>query len=377
MNLLLINPYDYRTVQSNPGLLSLLHVLEAEKIRYAMTVPGPVFPDGFKYVEMPANTMEVEANNVAQLRSRLSIDELTHIIAIDPEGAMVALRLLEMINRRDIRCSYISYEILFKNEIIFTQEQRLKEFDFAFLRLCREVLIQDEVRGEMFRRETGFDGDLFHAPVSPHQYLGANPDRDAFRKSLGLPLDKKILIYSGALDAYAKPDWWVEITECLPESYIFLFISFDGRQFNDPSLARIGRVLSAKGNARFIRNELPAVKYMQLLRACDAGIAFFRSVYTHWMNGRNIRQMGLSSGKFCNYVSCGLPVICDRSQDQFRRLAEAYPVVQAISAPEEVPSRLKLLSEMKGETESWCKKLFHDVLSPLNGIQNYLSALGR
>lgn len=377
MNLLLINPYDYRTVQSNPGLLSLLHVLEAEKIRYAMTVPGPVSPDGFKYVEMPTNTMEVEVNNVAPLKSRLSVDELTHIIAIDPEGAMVALRLLEMINRRDVRCSYISYEILFKNEIIFTQEQRLKEFDLAFLRLCREVLIQDEVRGEMFRRETGFDRDLFHAPVSPHQYLGANPDRNVFRKSLGLPLDKKILIYAGALDAYAKPDWWVEIAECLPESYIFLFISFDGRQFNDPSLARIGRVLSAKGNARFIRNELPAAKYMQLLRACDAGIALFRPVYTDWMNGRNIRQMGLSSGKFCSYVSCGLPVICDRSQDRFRRLAEDYPVIQVISAPEEVPSRLKLLSEMKGETESWCRKLFHDVLSPLNGIENYLNALGR
>jgi len=65
MNLLLVNPYDYRTVQSNPGLLSFLHVLESEKIPYAMTVPGPVSRDGFKYLEMPANTVDVESDNVA------------------------------------------------------------------------------------------------------------------------------------------------------------------------------------------------------------------------------------------------------------------------------------------------------------------------
>jgi len=375
MNLLLINPYDYRTVQSNPGLLSFLHVLETEKIRYAMTVPGPVVRDGFKYIETPENILDTETNNIGNLASRVTTNELTHVIAIDPEGAMTAMRLLETINRRDVRCSYISYEILFRNEIIFPKEQKLKEFDLAYLRLCKEVLIQDSLRGEMYRRETGFNGSLFFAPVSPHEYLGAPPDKASLRKTLNLPLDKKLLIYSGALDAYAKPDWWIEIAECLPENYIFIFISFDGRQFNDPTLARIGRVLSSMGNARFIRKELPAHQYMQLLRACDVGVALFRPVYTHWMNGRNIRQMGLSSGKFCNYVSCGLPVICDSNQDQFRQLAEEYPVIQTISAPGEVPSKLERLSEITHETETWCRKLFMDVLNPCNGIKNYLGAL--
>jgi len=285
---------------------------------------------------------------------------------------MVAMRLLEMIGRRDVSCSYVSYEILFKNEMVFATEQKLKEFDLAYLRLCKETLIQDEVRGDMFRRETGFGGDLFYAPVSPHQYLGAVPDRVTQKKALNLAVGQEDSDLLRRVDAYAKPDWWIEIAERLPEDYLFLFISFDGRQFNDPGMARIGRVLADTGKARFIKNELPAAQYMQLLRACDAGIAFFRPVYTHWMNGRNLRQIGLSSGKFCNYVSCGLPVICDSSQDQFRKLAETYPVVQAISTPEEVASRLKLLSGMEGETETWCRKLFHEVLNPLEGIRNYL-----
>lgn len=375
MKLLLVNPYDYKTVQSNPGLLSLLHVLEREKTDYAMTVPGSAPADGFRYLEVPEKLMDVDTNNVGYLKSRIDPAKLAHVIAIDPEGAMTAVRLLEIINRPDIRRSYISYEILFGDEIVYANEKKLKEFDLAWLRQCREVLIQDEVRGRMFREETGLDHQLFFAPVSPHEYLGPHPDRDTLKKGLGLPLDKKILIYSGSLAPYAKPDWWIEIAELLPDDYLFLFTCFDGNQYRDPNVARVGRVLSANGKARFIRKELPAAQYMQLLRICDVGLALFRPVYTHWMNGRNIRQIGLSSGKFCNYVSCGLPVICDDTQDRFRELAARYPVIQTIAAPHDVPSKLMTLSGIGSETGAWCRKLFEDSLNPCDGIKNFLHTI--
>ena len=375
MNILLVNPYDYKTVQSNPGLLSLLQVLEKERISYVMTVAGSFPDDGFKYTEIPEKLMSLDANSLERIKSHLNIIELTHIIAIDPEGAMVAMRLREVIHRKDIHYSYISYEILYSDEIIFPHEQKLKEYDLAYLRLCKEVLVQDEVRGKMFCKEVGIDFTLFYAPVSPHQYLGRGRNRNAIKRELGLPLDKNILIYSGSLAPYAKPDWWIKIAEILPNNFIFLFTCFDGRQFLDPNLARIGRILSGKGNAFFIKNELPTSYYMQVLQACDVGIALFRPVYTHWMNGRNIREMGLSSGKFCNYVSCGLPVICDSDQEEFRKLAAHYPIVQTISTPEEVASKLETLSQIGDESEMWCKKLFHEVLNPYNGIRRYLDAL--
>lgn len=375
MNILLINPYDYKTVLSNPGLLSLLHVLKGERIRYAMTVVGSALDTEFNYIEMPEKLIDTDTNAVSALLARIKPQELTHIIAIDPEGAMVAMRLLESIKRMDIRCSYISYEILFSDEIIFAKEQKLKEYDLAYLRLCKEVLIQDEVRGEMFRKEKGLDLKLHYAPVSPHLYLGKSQNKDVIKRGLGLPLDKKILIYSGSLAPYAKPDWWIKIAEVLPQDFIFLFTCFDGKQFQDPNLARIGKVLSGKGNAFFVRKELPIDYYMQVLQACDVGIALFRPVYTHWMNGRNIRQMGLSSGKFCNYVSSGLPVICDSDQDQFRKLAANYPIVQTITTPEEVPSKLQVIAEMGDGSSGYCSQLFNDVLNPYNGIKRYLDNL--
>jgi glycosyltransferase involved in cell wall biosynthesis len=375
MNILLINPYDFKTVQSNPGLLSLLHVLEKEKISYAMTVVGCTSTDGFKYIEIPENLLNVEVNNIDQLMVRVKMNDLTHIIAIDPEGAMLAMRLRDAGNNGNIRYSYISYEILFHNEIIFAREQKLKEHDLAYLRLCKEVLIQDEVRGKMFCKEVGIDFKLFYAPVSPHRYLGRSHNKDTIKKALGMPLDKKILVYSGSLAPYAKPDWWIKIAENLPHEYIFLFTCYDSQQLKDQNLARIGRVLAALGNTFFMQKELPAAPYMQLLQTCDVGIALFRPVYTHWMNGMNIRQIGLSSGKFSNYVSCGLPVICDSSQEAFRKLAIDYPIVQTISAPEEVASKLQILSTITHESEAWCNKLFQEVLDPTNGIKRYLDAL--
>jgi glycosyltransferase involved in cell wall biosynthesis len=376
MNLLLINPYDYRTVQSNPGLISLLKVLEKEKINYAMTVLGTAPADGFKYIEMPEDLLNADVNNIDCLRALIKTNDLTHIAAIDPEGAMLAIRLLDSINRSAIHCSYISYEILFSDEIILPWEKKLKEYDIAYLRICKEVLIQDEVRGDMFCKEVGFDvNKLYYSPVSPLQYVGRSSSKNAIRNRLGLPLDKKILVYSGSFSPYAKHDWWIRIAEALPDNYVFLFTCYDSKQLHDQNFARIGRILSGKGNTLFMGKELPVAVHQQLLQACDVGIALFRPIYTHWMSGRNIRQIGLSSGKFSTYIACGLPVICDGDQDVFCKLAKNYPIVQTISEPEETVSKLKVLSEIGDESEAWCNKLFKDVLDSYNGIKRYLDAM--
>jgi hypothetical protein len=114
---------------------------------------------------------------------------------------------------------------------------------------------------------------------------------------------------------------------------------------------------------------------MELLRACDVGLALFRPVYTHWMNGRNIRQIGLSSGKFSNYLACGLPVICDADQDQFQSLAARYPVVHAIRHADEVAPALRQALASAADHERWCETLFRDALDPRHGILKYIEAL--
>jgi hypothetical protein len=376
MNILLINPYDYKTVQSNLGLISLLQVLDKEKIEYAMTVVGPAINDGFNYIEVPESLINTETNNVDYLKPRINVNELTHIIAIDPEGAMVAMRLLEVVHKENIHCSYISYEILFGDEIAQPIEKKLKEYDLAYLGRCKEVLIQDELRGRIFCKEVGHGFEkLFYAPVSPLQYHGNNSDKPALRKKFGLPVDKRILIYSGSFSPYAKNDWWVRIAETLPENYIFLIMCYDSKQLRYPIFARIVALLSNKKNVFVIGKEFPIVEYLQLLQACDAGLALFRPIYTHWMSGKNIRQMGLSSGKFSTYISCGLPVICDSNQEQFSKLAEDYLAVQTITAPEEVASKLEKLSAIGDPNDMGCQKLFDDVLNPYNGLKSYLDEL--
>jgi len=375
MKLLIINPYDYKTVQSNPGLLSLLRILENKHIDYSLTVSGATINDGFKYVEMPQKPGDPGIERATHLNSRQVMNDLTHLVAVDPEGAVIAMRLLDLSKRRGIRCSYISYEILFKDEIILPWEQQLKEADLAYLRLCKEILIQDNVRGRMFLDEMGMNLGLHYAPIAPLQYFGKSPNRDVIRKTLGLPLDKTILVYSGSFEPYAKPDWWVKIAENLPKNYVFILTCFDSMQYRTPVAARVVHILSRIGNTLFVPKELPYDKYMQLLSVCDVGLALFRPAYRHWADGRNIRQMGLSSGKFCNYVSCGLPVICDSNQDKFHSLATSYPVIQTVTTSDEILSKLKVLSEPGFDVDACCKKLFDEALNPRSGIETYLEAL--
>ena len=373
MKILIINPYDHKTTQSNPGLLSILQVLDQQQIRYALTISGPAPREDSRYLLLP----EDPANLVAHLNARLDLARLTHLVAIDPEGASLAYQLLASLNGKDLCCSYISYEILFRNEMVFNTEVNMKQQELAYLHQCASVLIQDEVRGRMFCDETGFDyGKLSYAPVAPMDYIGKSAHRDQIRTSLGLPLDKKILVYTGSLSAYAKHDWWIRIAEVLPEDYIFLFTCYDSAQLRNPDLARIGKILVEGGNALFLTRELPVDRYLQLLQACDTGIVLYRPVYTHWMNGRNIRQIGLSSGKFSYYIACGLNVICDRDQEVYTRLSADYPVVQTILSPEEVTAKLAGFEELGVTSAACCSDLFQRVLNPAAGIKHYLNNLG-
>jgi glycosyltransferase involved in cell wall biosynthesis len=376
-SLLLLNPYDYNTVQSNPGLLALLHVLDTEKHRYAMTVAGRCATHGSNLLELPEKLLDTGSYDAELLRSTIRLDDFTHLVAIDPEGAMLATRLLDTFGKTGIDCSYISYEILFSDEVLTADERRLKEYDTAFLQRCSSVLIQDETRGSMFNHEHGRNFRHFYSPVAPIRYLGKPGARTGIRTAVGIPPDRKILVYSGSLSPYAKHDWWIRIAETLPSEFVFLITCYDSNQLRDPGFARIGRILSNIGNVYFLGKELPADAHMQLLQACDAGLALFRPVYTHWMNGRNIRQIGLSSGKFSTYISCGLPVICDHEQEIFRKLEASYPVVQTIAAPEELAEKLALLSAQPGAVETGCRQLFNEVLNPATGIRDYLAALNK
>jgi hypothetical protein len=373
MKILIINPYDQKTTQSNPGLLSVLQLLDRQRIDYAISVAGPAFGNDPRHIALPQDP----AAAISQLAAHINTHKSMHLVAIDPEGAALAQQLLASLNAHDLPCSYISYEILFRNEMVSNSEVQMKEQELAYLRHSSSVLIQDEVRGRIFCDETGFDsGKLFYAPVAPLAYLGKSAQPDQVKAGLGLPPDKKILIYTGSLSAYAKPDWWIRIAENLPEDYIFLFTCYDSTQLRNPDLARIGKVLVAGGNAMFLTRELPVDRYLQLLQACDAGIVLYRPVYTHWMNGANIRQIGLSSGKFSYYIACGLGVICDYDQEVYRRLATDYPVVQTISRPEEVAARLVEFEQLGSASVAVCNDLFQQVLNPVEGINNYLAALG-
>ena len=289
------------------------------------------------------------------------------IIGVDPHGITLADALNGWAKKLLV---YISFEILFSDDVDSGRDEELMRLERAACRRTSLVLIQDDERAQAFCRETSFPREhVLTLPVAPppQQVIKS----DFLRKILGIPPDKRIVLYCGNLQSWASRDELAEMVSYWPDEYCLVI---HNRSNVQRTLQRFLDRLTDTGKI-FVSAEPVGRKEMcSLVSSADFGLAPYKPVPGDLWTGNNIYHLGFASGKISYYALCGLPMLA-RPLPVFEREFSNYDCGKIYRRIDETGL---LLEEMSQNYEHYSResvRFYNERLNPVAGMEKFCNRL--
>lgn len=309
-------------MDTNPVLMGLVRGLAARGVSIDLAMESrkhylpPALPAGVRVHPVPA--WREATPDLDRLLDEQGPFDL--VLAVDQPG-MVALAPL--LDRLAAPLVFLCFEIFFEDEV----RRWCGPEDLELLRLERQasrraalVVVQDETRAGLLVTEHGLAPErLACLPVAPGDLLPGFADSDWLRRRFAIPADRRILLHTGSFDAWTAGEELLAAAEHLPPDWTLVIHS---RQRPIPG-SFLSQALDAAPSDRvvFSVEPLPFDQYPALVASCDAALVLYKT-REHKCLGKNIRHIGLSSGKF-SYACClGKPVVSNDVGD-YRRIFAA------------------------------------------------------
>ncbi|RLB83645.1 MAG: hypothetical protein DRH17_01880 [Deltaproteobacteria bacterium] len=261
------------------------------------------------------------------------------VFGINSEGIISAYNYSKKNNTPLI---YLSYEIFFRDELINDIEKKEKDIEVDASQHAQLIVIQDERRAELLGIENSIPNQKFvYLPVSPRSSKNLYKT-DYLRNKFKIPTNNKIVLHSGSFDdwTYAK-----ELLNNVPTwpKYFTLVIHTSHSSTKLSKYIKIAKN-SKVDNVFFSFDPLGPKEYEQLVASADIGLVLYKETphrkasHSRYLQ-KNIRNIGLSSGKFSYYMKYGLPIISIK-QDTYGQLLGKYNFGYNISKPDEMAGAL-------------------------------------
>jgi glycosyltransferase involved in cell wall biosynthesis len=220
-------------------------------------------------------------------------------IGVDPPG-LIAATALGLIYRTP--WVYFSLELILSTDSV-RMYHNYKQLEVWSSRRSSLIIIQDEVRARLMAEDNNI-------PMSRFAYLPNSPLGPAHRcpttylhKLFGFTAKDKIMLHAGSMADWVLSRELALAVQNLPEQWRLVFQTRSN--FHDVQ-NYLGKVL--KNNRVFVSSYAVSIQTMdELVSSADIGIALYKV-----KESPNILYMGKSSGKICQYLHCGLPVIATR-----------------------------------------------------------------
>jgi len=289
------------------------------------------------------------------------------IVGVDPHGIALADGLNTWARRPLV---YISFEIMFAEEVADTDDDYLKRLERAACARTSLVLIQDEERAEVFCRETSFPRDkIVMVPVAPPPCEVVKSDY--LRRTLGIPLDMRIVLFCGNLCDWSSRDQLAEMVSYWPENYclvIHLPSKVDGR------MARHLKRLTEMGRIYISSQPLPRKDMPHLVASADFGLAPYVPTPDHWWTGDNQYHIGFGSSKVSLYAACGLPILA-RSLPVFDREFANYKCGKVYRRIVDTGPMLEEMDKNYAHYSNGARRFYRERLNPVAGMHRFCKRL--
>lgn len=332
-------------------------------IQYFDAPKGILFP---KRPDNFVNYLQLYRRMIKQLKS----NAIVHLIAVDPIGLVLAGRIKKLYKKINIH--YFSFEIFFNEEVknnpIYSN---FKKKEIFYSRYVSSIVIQDKLRRKNLINENkidvGFDKWYF-IPVAPILTESLNQQH---RSTYALKEDDIIYIHSGSIAEWSGIEHVISAVERgLPERTVIFVHNRTKFESSNPVHQKLLQLSIANPNL-ILHDEVfdDYNEYLSFLAMFDYGIVLYEpdgGIFT----GNNIRDIGLSSGKFSSYMAAGLPSLMYDCQ-MYREIAENFKIGTIVSSRENLSFHIKNRSLM-GIKKDACRDYYQKSLNPISVIQEFI-----
>ena len=294
------------------------------------------------------------------------------IVCVDPMGLIIAGRIKKLMN---IKIVYASFEIFFEDEFYIQSKKIINELESKYSVNVDLVIIQDKIREQLLRSVNNFSVNtkFLLIPVSPKKIEIKSNGYDIF-SYLNIPREKKLIVYSGTLEKWSGIN---ELLNLFPDQWdndFWLVIHTHNVLAEDDELKkRISALIEKKMNISFHNQPFDDYSdYSTFLSKCHIGIAAYFTNTIDIFAGKNIQEIGLSSGKFSTYMMLGIPAITT-SNSMYKMLNEKYNFGGTINGVDDIPKVMKEIRKGYDKKVNGCKEIYDIELDPVSRIDNLVN----
>ena len=300
----------------------------------------------------------------------LKRNKINTLLAVDPMGLIVGGRVKRFLGKH-LHLSYLSFEIFFKEELS-GYYLSLKNKEIYYSRYIDSLLIQDEKRKKMLFQENNIDlkeENVALVPVSPTKINIS--EKLNIHEKLGISKDKKLAVYSGSVGKWCGTEAIIDIFNkgYWDDNYNLVFHTRKPIKQGDAYYDELMQLHNNK-SIPFTLHPNPFGTFEELLAFLAGFDIAFALYYPNSDNpyyGMNMKEIGLSSGKFSTYMMVGLPTIVTPCSI-YEELLKKY---QFGAILKDIKDAIKKIESQQNEA----KKLYLEILNPTLKVSNYIDII--
>lgn len=294
------------------------------------------------------------------------------IVGVDSEGLETAGHIADLLH---VPLIYWSLELLLSRELTDKNIRILKEREVMLSRKADIIVIQDEERAKLMAMDNDIPMNKFlfipNAPIISVQQKSTNYWHQHFE----LKEHQHVVLYAGSLGDWtgikeiisSVNDWpedWVLIVHTRYDSGKIHGLPNDLQAFADPN------------RLFFSTQPVPRIKYPELVRGADMGIAFYLPSSCSPFTQENIHTIGLSSGKIAYYLEAGRPVIVNR-WPSISKLVENEGCGIVVESASEIGDAIRRITQRYKDYKNNARNVFERYLEPSRSLKHFIMRIDR
>jgi glycosyltransferase involved in cell wall biosynthesis len=361
-----------KDLATNPTLTCLIESLAEEGARIDVIMPfdsiypqfkgfATIYPYPEKSASWKGNLKETLKYLAKFLRTKknkplMNYKKYDLIMGINSEGLVKSYQFARQF---EIPLVYISFEMAFRDEISDNRDILEKQSECTACQYADLVIIQDKLRAGLLAVENKISSKKFdYLPVSPSG-LSTAKKTNYFHTRFNISGDKTIILHSGSFRSWTCAEELVESASSWPDNYVLVVHTRYKPIRRDEHIKIVQD--SRLSNLVLSTEPLDINEYEQLVASADIGLVLYKSVANLKYTGKNLQNIGLSSGKFSFYMKCGLPVITYR-QKSYEELLKSYSFGINIQNFNDMPDAINKISNNYSHFSDESRRLYSEKL---------------